>query len=275
MAKKRKIIDLESMKWHVLMWLYRNDAPILPGAIKGQMLGVPVEYDEVYDSLWNLGRVVQVQKGIQLTDEGRNYIEQELKQERQRILHWLSEDEFEMAVMDFLFHRPHLVKLDDFPEMLVKKAPQYGNTVGYGSLIQALHQMDAYIEKPEMQWYTLSELGRDMYEMKKGKTSASRTQARASVDNSFTAEEKIQMNAKLDEILAKLERTSLENEAIWTDMKADFEELRDLFELSKKTWRQLLIGKLTEWVAGGIVSETLSKQIVEEVIKPITQDLLG
>lgn len=26
--------------------------------------------------------------------------------------------------MDFLYHRPHLVRLEDFPDMLVKKAPQ-------------------------------------------------------------------------------------------------------------------------------------------------------
>lgn len=85
MAKKRKTIDLESYKWHVLIWLYRNETPLSPGTIKGQMLGVPVEYDEVYDSLWNLGRVMPVAEGIQLTDEGRNYIEQELEQEKETI----------------------------------------------------------------------------------------------------------------------------------------------------------------------------------------------
>ena len=43
--------------------------------------------------------------------------------------------------------------------------------------------------------------------------------------------------------------------------------MKDYFYLPKKTWVELFIGKLTEMIAAGIVSETMSKQIVETIGK--------
>lgn len=45
----------------------------------------------------------------------------------------------------------------------------------------------------------------------------------------------------------------------------EFIELRELFFLGKKKWYQLLIGKSFDMTLSGIVSETLSKQIIELV----------
>lgn len=93
-------------------------------------------------------------------------------------------------------------------------------------------------------------------------------------ESGFTENEKQEMNSKLDQILEQLAKVHVADEVIWTDMKEDFEELRSLYGLNKRNWRQLFIGKLTEWTVGGVVSETVSKQIVE-FINPVAKNLLG
>jgi len=86
------------------------------------------------------------------------------------------------------------------------------------------------------------------------------------------------MNTKLDHVMEKMmaefETLKLGQEVIWTDMKKELEELKELYHLSKKNWRQLLIGKFTEMIAAGVVNETISKKIVE-FINPVMANLLG
>lgn len=52
---------------------------------------------------------------------------------------------------------------------------------------------------------------------------------------------------------------------LYEDLLKEINELKDLYFLGKKKWYQLLIGKSVEMAAGGIVSETVSKQIIEQV----------
>jgi|GEM_PF-1278696 len=82
----------------------------------------------------------------------------------------------------------------------------------------------------------------------------------------FTFEEMHAADAKLDAILEELQKLKAGQEVIWTDIREDIEELKNLYSLGKKNWRQLLLGKIAEMVASGIVSDTASKA-VEEIIK--------
>ena len=66
----------------------------------------------------------------------------------------------------------------------------------------------------------------------------------------------------IDEILMKLNDLQLGQQLTYDDFTDQFDEMKSYFYLNKKTWNQILAGKLLEMVAAGVVSETLSKQIL-------------
>lgn len=79
----------------------------------------------------------------------------------------------------------------------------------------------------------------------------------------FTRNERREINVTLELILSDLNKLKLGQELTYNDMSAEFEELKDFYFLNKKNWLQLFQGKVTEMIAGGIISETLSKRIIE------------
>ena len=46
-------------------------------------------------------------------------------------------------------------------------------------------------------------------------------------------------------------------------LRIEIEELKNLYVLGKKNWKQLLLGKTGEMVSSGIVSEEVSKPLFE------------
>ena len=86
-------------------------------------------------------------------------------------------------------------------------------------------------------------------------------------EDTFTEEEKGSAESKLDKILKDLEEVKLGQQVIYEDLTKEINELRELFFLGKKKWYQLLVGKSVDMVASGVVSEVVSKQIIEEVKK--------
>lgn len=77
-------------------------------------------------------------------------------------------------------------------------------------------------------------------------------------EDTFTKEEKEATESKLDQILKELNELKLGQQIIFEELN----EMRELYFLGKKKWYQLLVGKGVEMAAGGIISETLSKQII-------------
>jgi predicted RNase H-like nuclease (RuvC/YqgF family) len=86
--------------------------------------------------------------------------------------------------------------------------------------------------------------------------------------DAFTMEEKNKAESNIEQILNDLKNGQ---EVIYEDLMKEISELRELFFLGKKTWFQLLLGKGVEMVASGIVSETISKQIIENVGNSFTR----
>jgi hypothetical protein len=84
-------------------------------------------------------------------------------------------------------------------------------------------------------------------------------------DDTFTEEEKTHAESKLDQILRDLNEVKLGQQVLYEDLTKEINELRDLYFLGKKKWHQLLIGKGVDMVASGIISETVSKQLIETV----------
>jgi hypothetical protein len=88
--------------------------------------------------------------------------------------------------------------------------------------------------------------------------------------NAFSSEEKLNLENRLDGLLKDNEQLRNGQEILFNELQ----ELKNLFYLGKKNWWQLLLGKTGEMVAGGIIGETLSKQIVE-ALKPSIKSMIG
>jgi hypothetical protein len=86
-------------------------------------------------------------------------------------------------------------------------------------------------------------------------------------NDQFTVEEKRDSESKLDQIINDLQTLKDGHQIIYDDLRAEIEELKELFILGKRKWFQLLSGKTADMVTSGIISETASKQIVTEFEK--------
>ena len=93
-------------------------------------------------------------------------------------------------------------------------------------------------------------------------------------EDAFTTEEKNAQSDRLDQILSDLSSLKAGQEAIWTDMQEQLDELRSYFFLGKKKWYRLAAGTFGEMVTSGVISETVSKGLLGELSKASAQ-LLG
>ncbi len=78
----------------------------------------------------------------------------------------------------------------------------------------------------------------------------------------FSESEKNDFDKKIDKILENLEELKKGQEITYNDIYEELEELKKLYFLGKKNWKQLLAGKTVDMVAGGIISETISKELI-------------
>jgi len=86
-------------------------------------------------------------------------------------------------------------------------------------------------------------------------------------ESEFTNVEKFEINESIVKIIEDLQTIQLGQQITYDDILAELNELKEFYYLNKKHWSQLLIGKLSEMVAAGVVSESISKDIVEAVSK--------
>lgn len=90
--------------------------------------------------------------------------------------------------------------------------------------------------------------------------------------DNFTEDEKLQAESKIDQILKDLNEVKFGQQIIYDDLKKELNELRDLYFLGKRKWYQMFTGKIIDMTMSGIVSETISKQIID-IIKKSPQSL--
>ncbi|MFN7043757.1 MAG: hypothetical protein ACK4M1_01060 [Flavobacterium sp.] len=83
----------------------------------------------------------------------------------------------------------------------------------------------------------------------------------------FNYQERSEINDSLQKILEDLNKIKIGQEFTYDDIVQELNELKEFYFLNKKHWSQMLIGRLSEMVAGGVISETISKEIVETVMK--------
>lgn len=81
-------------------------------------------------------------------------------------------------------------------------------------------------------------------------------------EDQFTKEEQIAAESKLDKVMEELEKLKLGQQFIFDDLMAELQELKDFYILGKKKWYQLFLGKATEMVIAGVISESVSKELI-------------
>lgn len=81
-------------------------------------------------------------------------------------------------------------------------------------------------------------------------------------EDQFTREEQATADAKLDQVLQELEKVKMGQQIIYDDLSSELQELKDFYILGKKKWHQLFLGKTAEMVIGGVISETVSKELI-------------
>lgn len=82
-------------------------------------------------------------------------------------------------------------------------------------------------------------------------------------ENDFTSLAKTEMDLKLNEILDQMKTVQLGQQITYDDIKTEIEELKELYFLNKKNWKQLVFGKLFEFTASGMVGEGISQPVME------------
>lgn len=89
--------------------------------------------------------------------------------------------------------------------------------------------------------------------------------------NELSNSQRYNIQETLDKILNDINLLKTGQQITYDDLMQEFEELRDNMHLNKKNWRELFVGKLSEMVAAGVISETLSKSVVEIMKENIDQ----
>ncbi len=89
-------------------------------------------------------------------------------------------------------------------------------------------------------------------------------------ETEFSQKERTDINDSLQKILEDLDKIKTGQEITYDDLSDELNELKEFYYLNKKNWSQMLIGRLTEMVASGVISETVSKEIVDTVLKNYT-----
>nr|WP_315134282.1 hypothetical protein [uncultured Flavobacterium sp.] len=78
----------------------------------------------------------------------------------------------------------------------------------------------------------------------------------------FSNSEKEEYSKKLDKILEEIEVLKKGHEIIYDGISEEIEALKNQFYLGKKSWKQIIVGKAIEMAIGGVVSETISKDLI-------------
>jgi hypothetical protein len=80
-------------------------------------------------------------------------------------------------------------------------------------------------------------------------------------DEYFSIDEKLFLNYKIDNAIEQLKLLEVGQEVIYTDIMNELADLKESYDLPKRKWWQLFLGKVAEMVGAGVISETVSKNI--------------
>lgn len=77
-------------------------------------------------------------------------------------------------------------------------------------------------------------------------------------NDQFSTEEKIKFESFLNELMEEIQTLKNGQQIIHEDLMGEIEELKELFFLGKKNWKQLLIGKIQEKGASFLIGKIVT-----------------
>jgi hypothetical protein len=165
-------MTMNALLLHFLKYLSNQKKPVRTGEIISRMLGYDVKSKDLLELLKSNRYVVIENQKIEITSEGRDFISVMDAKEMSRI-ESLIHDDYELALIAFLYHRNDFIHLDDFPEILKALAPQHKNSTNDGNLIHKLFELKAYVEKNNS-WCIITDIGKSFYDNRIAKHSRQR-----------------------------------------------------------------------------------------------------
>ena len=81
----------------------------------------------------------------------------------------------------------------------------------------------------------------------------------------FNLIERDHLSSAINQILSDLGKIKIGQQITYDDLSDELLELKDYYYLNKRNWTQLFLGKMTEMIAAGAISETVSKELIEVI----------
>jgi hypothetical protein len=165
-APKQSFLDITGHTRKVLLYLFkqRGEKGNTYGNISGNIgLDSAEKSEEICSSLYANGFAEWHNDRVFITDIGRQWVERFHKEQDDKIREFVYDD-YDFALLHFLYEQDMPVRFEEFPEILMDEAPK--NTTGYPSM--NLHYMleikfRAYIDNP-INKYELNQSGRKYFE---------------------------------------------------------------------------------------------------------------
>jgi hypothetical protein len=159
-------MNITGLARKILQYLYkhRDEKGHIYGSISSNLgLGSAEKSEEICKTLYTSGLAEFRDDRIFITDSGIKWIEQFYEQQNDRIREFVFDD-YDFALLRFLYEQDIPIKLDEFPEILMNEAPK--KTKGFPSM--NLHHMleiefRKYINRP-LNKYELNSDGRKYFE---------------------------------------------------------------------------------------------------------------
>ncbi len=175
-----------------------------------------------------------------------NLIERQAEEFSQRNLEYDSYQEFNKSIKYELYEYSQVSHKIQFLETVMFKAKEEYNR--HLSVCKALDTCPTNFYYESIIFF-MNEIRRDL--------------SKELTKDEFNESDVLRYKTGIDEILMKLNNLEIGQQLTYDDFKDEFEEMKSLFYMPKKSWKQMLAGKLVEMVASGVISETVSKSIVE------------
>ena len=83
----------------------------------------------------------------------------------------------------------------------------------------------------------------------------------------FNEFDKVKHSGAMVMVVDDLRQLKLGQEVLYDDILSELNELKQYYFLEKSSWKQMLLGKLMEMIAKGVISEAVSNEIVDLVGK--------
>lgn len=154
-------MKFDKATYHVIKYISKGSGKITNGAIAGHFLGSEFNIKDTLDQLFKFDMIAFKDGKVYLSESGDFQLSKLENEELEKLQENIFES-YDLAIIQFLYNRQYPIHLDDFPELLILEAPQHGNSINKGNIINYLYKNRKYINE-EYGFYSLNDKGKAYY----------------------------------------------------------------------------------------------------------------